>query len=439
MLLADRTVLLVALVISVITGVVFGILPALRASGLSPASVLKEETGSASGGGRKTRLTSALVVAQLALSLLLLVSAGLFIRGFRRAQRFDPGFNPDHVLVASFDLFPAGYTREKGLEFDRQLLAKLGALPGVQSATLTDAIPLGLVRNTEMVKLEGYVPRPREAMDVRSAAVGPDYLQTMRIPLLAGREFTSRDTDDSEKVAIVNQALVNRYWPHQEAIGRRVWAMGHWSTVVGVARNSDYDQLNENPRPFLYLPLFQDYTSHPIIHVRVNGDPLVFAPAVEKAIHELNADLPVFDVDSLVSRVQVASTNQRIAGTFVGAFGLLALILAAVGIYGVVAYRTRQRTHEIGIRMALGARRADVFRLVMSQGARLTLIGVVLGVAVSLAVTRFLRGVLFGVAPSDALTFVSVACLLGIVALLACYIPARRATKVDPMVALREL
>jgi len=435
---ADRTVLLVALIVSVITGVVFGILPALRSSALSPAAVLKEETGSASGGRRKARLTSTLVVAQLALSLLLLVAAGLFIRGFRRAQRFDPGFNPDHVLVASFDLFPAGYTREKGLEFDRQLLARLRALPGVRSVTLADSIPLGFTRNTEMVKLEGYVPRPREAMDVRSAAVGPDYLRTMEIPLAAGRAFTSEDTDESARVAIVNQALVERYWPHQEAIGKRVWAEGHWSTVMGVARNSDYDQLNEKPRPFLYLPLFQDYTSHPIIHARVSGDPLAFAPAVEKAIHELNADLPVFDVDSLVSRVQVASANQRIAGTFVGAFGLLALLLAAVGIYGVVAYTTRQRTHELGIRMALGARQADVFRLVMGQGLRLTLIGVLLGVVVSLALTRFLRGVLFGVAPSDPLTFVSVASLLGLVALLACYIPARRATKVDPMVALRE-
>lgn len=433
---ADRTVLLLALTISVITGVVFGILPALRSSSLAPATVLKEDTGSASGGRQKTHLTSALVVAQLALSLLLLISAGLFIRGFRRAQRFDPGFNPDRVLVASFDLFPAGYSRDKGLEFDRQLLAKLGALPGVQSVTLADTLPLGFVRNTEMVKLEGYAPRLREAMDIRNATVGPNYLRTMEIPLVGGREFTSKDTEDSQPVAVVNQALVDRYWPHQDAIGRRLWAEGHWSTVVGVARNSDYDRLNEKPQPFLYLPLFQNYTSHPIVQARVSADPLAFAPALEKAIHELNADLPVFDVDSLASRVQVASTNQRIAGTFVGVFGLLALILAAVGIYGVISYSTRQRTHEIGIRMALGARQADVCRLVMGQGLRLTLIGVVLGLVVSLALTRLLRGVLFGVAATDALTFASVALLLCLAALAACYIPARRAAKVDPMRAL---
>ena|SRR5579863_4702881 len=433
----DRTVLAAALIMSALTGVIFGILPALRASSLNPVTVLKEEAGSASGGRHKVRITSALVVTQLALSLLLLISAGLFIRGFRRAQRFDPGFNPDHVLVASFDLFPAGYTQAKGIEFDRQLMARIGALSGVQSVTLADAIPLGLTRNTEMVKLEGYVPRLREAMDVRSAGVGPDYLRTMEIPLVAGRDFTLEDTEDSRPVVVVNQALADRYWPHQDAMGRRVWAEGHWSTVVGVARNSDYDRLNEKPQPFIYLPLFQDYTSRPIIHARVAGDPLAFAPTIEKTVHQLNADLAVFDVDSLVSRVRVASANERIAGTFVGAFGLLALVLAGVGIYGVIAYTARQRTHEIGIRMALGAQRVDVFRLVLTQGLRLTLCGLAIGLVLSLALTRFLRSMLFGVTATDALTFASVAILLSVVALAACYIPARRATKVDPMVALR--
>jgi predicted permease len=434
----DGGVLLAALVISVITGVIFGVLPALRASSLDPVAVLKEEAGSTSAGRRKARLTSALVVAQLAMSLLLLVSAGLFIRAFRRAQQLDPGFNPNHVLIASYDLFPAGYTRLKGVEFHRQLLAKLKELPGVQSVSLADAIPLGFVKNTEMVKLEGYEPRPHEAMDTRSAQIGPEYLRMMQIPLLAGREFTTQDDDESQAVAVVNRALVDRYWPHQDAIGKRVWAQGHWSTVVGVARNSDYDELNENPRPFLYLPLFQDYTSHPIIHARVVGDPLAFAPVLEKAVHELNADLPLSDVDSLADRVEVASANARIAGAFVGAFGLLALVLATVGIYGVVAYTTRQRTREIGIRVALGARQADVFRLVVGQGLRLTVAGLLIGLALSLTLTRFLQSQLFGLAATDSLTFTSVGLLLGLVALAACYIPARRASKVDPVQALRK-
>jgi predicted permease len=433
----DRTVLLAALMISVLSGLIFGLLPALRCASLAPAAVLKEDTARASGGLRKARLTTALAVAQLALSLLLLTSAGLFIRGFWRAQRFDPGFKPDHVLVASFDLFPAGYTQAKGLEFDRQLLAKLDALPGVQSATLADDVPLGFTRNTEMIKLEGYVPRLREAMDVRSATVGPDYLRTMDIPLLAGREFTPQDTIETQRVAVVNQALVDRYWPHQDAIGKRLWAEARWFTVIGVARNSNYDRLNEAPMPFLYLPLFQVYYQHPTIHARVWGDPLAVAPAVEKAVHELNADLPVFDVDSLGSRLQVASANLRIAGTFVGAFGLLALILATVGIYGVIAYTTRQRTHEIGIRVALGAGRRDILRLVLGQGLRMTMSGLAFGLAASVVLTPFLRSQLFGVSTTDALTYGSVTLLLSVVAFAACYIPARRAAKVEPMVALR--
>jgi predicted permease len=435
---ANRTVLLAALIISVITGVVFGVLPALRASSLDPVTTLKEEAGSASSGRCKARLTSALVVAQLAMSLLLLVSAGLFIRAFRRAQQLDPGFNPNHVLIASYDLFPAGYNRQKGIEFHRQLLAKLKDLPGVQSVSLADAIPLGFVRNMEMVKLEGYEPRPHEAIDIRSAAIAPEYLRTMQIALLAGREFTTQDNDDAQPVAVVNQALVDRYWPQQDAIGKRVWAEGHWSTIVGVAADSDYDELNEQPRPFLYLPLLQHYTSHPIIHARVAGDPLAFAPVLEKAVHELNADLPLFDVDSLLARVQVASANARIAGTFVGAFGVLALILATVGIYGVIAYTTRQRTREIGIRVALGARQGDVFRLVVGQGLRLTLSGLVIGLVLSLTLTRFLRSQLFGIAATDSLTFTGVAVLLCAVALAACYIPARRASRVDPVHALRK-
>jgi predicted permease len=435
---ADRSVLLAGLLISVLTGVIFGILPATRSAKLDPVTILKEETGGASGGRRKSRLTGTLVIAQLALSLLLLVSAGLFIRAFRRAQRSDPGFNPQHVLVASFDLFPAGYTWKQGHEFDRELLGKINTLPAVQSTSLADSLPLGLVRNTELVKLEGYVPQLREAMDIRTATVGPDYLRTMQISLLAGREFTVQDDENSRPVAMVNQALVDRYWPNQDAIGKRVWAQGHWSTVVGVARNSNYDQLSEAPRPFLYLPLFQNYTSHPIIVTRVQGDPQAFTPALGKAVHELNADLPLVDVDSLALRVEIASTPQRLAGTFVGAFGLLALILATVGIYGVIAYSARQRTREIGIRMALGANRRDVIRLVLGQGLRLTVAGLGLGLGLSLMLTRFLRSELFGISPTDPLTFAGVAVCLGTVALAACYVPARRALRVEPTTALRQ-
>jgi len=433
----DHSVFLVTLAISVLTGVVFGVLPAVRSSRLSPVTVLKEDSGTVSAGIEKARLASALVVSQIALSLLLLISAGLFIRGFRKAQQVDPGFNPSHVLVASLDLFPTGYTRGQGREFDRQLLARLNALPGVESATLADWMPLGLVTDSQTIQVEGYVPQRQESMDIREADVGPNYFHTLQIPLIAGRDFTAEDTDSSQPVVIVNQTMADRYWHGQNAIGKRLEADGEWSTVVGVAPTCVYDRLGETPQPFFYFPLSQNYSYSVIIHARVQGDPLAFAPAVAKVVHELNADLPLFLVASLSSTVELATTNQRIAVTFVGAFGLLALILAAVGIYGVIAYTTRQRTHEIGVRMAMGAERSDVYRLVLGQGLRLTLAGLAIGLGASLVLTRFLRGILFGVTTTDALTFAGVSGLLCLVSLAACYIPARRAATLQPTSALR--
>jgi len=442
---ADRTVLLATMVISVLTGVIFGILPALRTSSVAPVTVLKEDTGAASGGLRKARLASGLVVAQISLSLLLLICAGLFIRSFLSAQQIDPGFNPHNVLTASYDLFTAGYSDEKGAEFDRQLVAKLEALPGIQSVALSNRIQLGFGGPSTSVKPEGYVSQANELMETPVAIVTPNYPKTMQIPIVKGRDFTPQDTASSQRVAIVSEAFVNRYWPHQEALGKQLNSdlTNEWFTVVGVARDTKVNNLNEKPTPFLYLPQYQirrstiPSTSATIIIARVAGDPLNFAKTVENAVHELNAELVVFEVNSLETSEQFASFGQRIAGTFVGAFGLLALVLAAVGIYGVTAYTTRQRTHEIGIRMTLGASKQDILRLVLGHGLRLTLVGVVLGLAASFALTRYLKSMLLGVTSTDALTFSSVAILLCAVALFACFIPARRAMRLDPMVALR--
>jgi putative ABC transport system permease protein len=434
---ADRLVLLVTLAVSVLTGVIFGILPALRSSNLAPVAVLKEDTGSASGGRSKARLSRVLVVMQMALSLLLLVCAGLFIRSFRNAQRADMGFNPDHVLLATVDLFSAGYSKDQGIQFDRQLLSKLEALPGVQSVSMSSWVPLGFQLSSSVTQAEGYVPRPHESMDISNANVGPNYLRTMQIPVVEGREFTPKDTETTQPAAVVNQEFVKRYWPGQDAIGKKLSADGLTFTVIGVARNSDYNNLHEAKEPFFYVPIYQDYARGPIIHMRVAGDPLTYTAALEKTIHELNADMPVLDESTLATRVQVASTGSRIAGTFVGAFGVLALVLAAVGIYGVIAYTTRERTHEIGIRLALGAQRRDVLRLVLLQGMQMTLAGLALGLGLALVSTRSLQGILFGVTATDAITYAIVAVLLAIVALAACWIPAWRAMRVDPMVALR--
>jgi predicted permease len=436
---ADRTVLLATLVISVLTGVIFGILPALRSSGVAPVAVLKEDTGSASGGPKKARLASGLVVAQISLSLLLLICAGLFIRSFLSAQQINPGFNPHNVLIASYDLFTAGYSDASGAEFDRQLQAKLEALPGIQSVALTDRVPLGFGGGSTSVKPEGYVSQANESMETQVAIITPNYFQTIQIPIVKGRDFTLQDTKSSQRAVIVSETFVNRYWPNQEALGKQLYTdlPKEWFTVVGVARDSKVTGLNEKPTPFLYLPLYQVYKATMIINARVAGDPLTFRKTVEKTVHELNADLVVFDVTTLELREQFASFGQRVAGTFVGSFGLLALVLAAVGIYGVTAYTTRQRTHEIGVRIALGASRDNILRLVLGHGLRLTLVGVVLGLAASFALTRYLRSMLLGVTSTDALTFSCVAILLCAVALFASFIPARRAMRVDPMVALR--
>jgi len=434
---ADRTVLFATFFISILTGVIFGILPALRSSSLQPVNVLKEESGTVSGGVHKARLSGILVVAQIAMSLLLLVCAGLFIRSVRLADQFNPGFNPRDVLLDNYDLRGLGYDENSGTRFHRQALEKLRTIPGVQSATLMDSIPLGFGFGQYLIEAEGYVPQPHESMDVEYADVGPDYLRTMQIPLISGREFTDSDLEGSQLVAVVNVAFADRFWPNQDPIGKKLHATGRWRTVVGVARNSDYDQIAEKPQPFLYLPLYQEYSRRVAIAVRTPGDPLAFAAPVQDAVHSFDPELPLFDLTTLDSRIQLNTVTQRMGGVFVGAFGVVSLVLAAIGIYGMLSYTTRQRTHELGIRMALGAAPDDVLRLVLREGLTLALLGLSIGLALSFVLTRALSSQLFGVSATDPLTFLGVAFILLFVALLACYLPARRAMRTDPMSALR--
>ena len=434
---ADHVVLFVTFAISLLTAVVFGTLPALRASRLAPAEILKEEGGSTSAAPHRSRLTSMLVAAQISLSLLLLICAGLFARSLQNAQRLDPGFDPNQVLLASFELGPAGYSRSQGIAFDRELLSKLEAIPGIESVTVADFSPLSFTIHSDDVQPDDYVPQPRESMEISRALVGPNYFRTIRTALLAGREFSLQDSEDSQPVAIVNQAFAERYWPGRDAIGRRIQTRGRWFTIIGVARNGKYRRLVYPVEPVIFLPLYQSYSDSVTIHARVAGDPRAFAPAVEKAVHELNPELPLFNITTLRTSMKLGSIFERIAGTFAGSFGFLALLIAAVGIYAVVDYTTRQRTREIGVRMAIGAKPCDVFRLVLGQGFRLALTGLVVGLVLSLALTRFLRSMLFGVTELDGLTIGGVSILLCAVMLSACYFPARRAAKVRPIVALR--
>jgi len=433
----DGAVLTAALLVSVLTAAVSGVIPALRCSSLSPVAVLKDESLSTSGGISKSRLTGGLVVAQIALSLLLLACAGLFVRSLQNAQKANPGFDPDGVLLTSIDLDPLGYNFAQTDEFDRQLLAHLEQLPGVRSATIADFSPLTFTIHSDFVQPIGYVPQVHESMEVDRGQVGPDYLSMMRTPLLAGRDFTLADDPKAEQVAIVNKALVDRYWPGQSAIGKRIQVAGRWFTVVGVAANGKYRRMVYDQAPLVLLPLLQRNSGQQIIHVRTNGDPLALASAVERAVHDLNPDLPVYNTTSMRDSMLIGNVFERIAVAFAGSFGLLALLLSAVGIYGVVAYSTKQRTHEIGIRMALGAAQSDVFRQVLGQGLRLALIGLGVGLVVSMVFTRLLRGMLFGVGANDWLTFAVVPLVLLLVTMCACYLPARRAALVEPMRALR--
>ena len=435
----DQRVLLGTTAVSILTALIFGILPAIRSSSLPVQAVLKEEANNVSLSFHKSRLSSSLVIAQISLSLLLLVCAGLFTRSLQKAQQSDPGFEPDHVLLASYELSPAGYSRTTSVTFNRGVLAKVAALPGVEAVTLADFSPLSFSIHTEYLQLQGYVPQPHESMEISRAIVGPNYFHTMKTSLISGRDFTDGDAPESQRVAIVNQALADRYWPGEDAIGKQASDGDQQFTIVGVARNAKYRLLTYAPEPVIYLPMYQAYrsTQDTTIHVRVSGSPRALAFPVEQAVHELNPELPLFNVNPLTVTMKFGTIFEHVAATFAGSFGLLAMLLAAVGIYGVVAYTTRQRTREIGIRMALGAEKVQIYRLVLGQGLRLMLAGLVVGMALSLAVTRLLKSKLYAVGSTDALTFASVAVLLSVVTLIACHIPARRATGIEPTVALR--
>ena len=434
----DHHVVLVILALAFLAGLLCGAFPAWRSSHVPAAEALKQEAASVSVGSYHRRLLGALVAAQIALSLALLVSSGLFLQTLRNLSRGNPGFVQSQVLTASVGLNMAGYSNDEARTIRHRILDRVSALPGVAVVSLTDWVPMSFTRKTSDAYPQGYAPRPHESLEVQRADVSARYFETMGIPILEGRDFTLDDNEKTPGVLIVDQTAAHRYWPGQDPLGKKLSVWGGLFTVIGVVRNSTHLFLNERPTPLIYMSYFQQADNETIVQIKTRGNPDDIASSVEQAIHQIDSRLPVFDVRSLRDTTQIATVFADLESTFAAMFAVLALILAATGIYGVVAYRTQLRTHEIGIRIALGASRADVLRLVLRQGFWLTVIGLASGLALSLALTHFIAGLLYGVGANDPATVIAVFLLLGAISLLACYFPARRAMHVDPVAAIHE-
>jgi len=338
-----------------------------------------------------------------------------------------------------------GYDRPRGEQFYRQLVERVESLPGVKGSAITSYVPLSLNYNSSTIFVEGQpAERGANVPTAMVGQVGPRYFETLATPILEGREFTTQDSDKSEKVVVVNETFVRRLMPfaktNRDVIGRRISfnsAEGPFLEIVGVAHAGRYFNIAEDPRSFIWRPIFQSYSNSGILVVRTNGDPESMIAPIRKELSTLDPNLPLFEVKTLNDHLRLAFFPSRVAASVLGAFGIVALMLAAMGIYGVTSYAVAQRTHEIGIRMALGAQLADVLKLILNHGVKLILIGVGLGLAGAYLVTRAITSLLYGVSATDPVTFILVSLGLAAVALIACYIPARRATKVDPLVALR--
>ena len=435
----DHNVVIGITILAILASMLCGAFPAWRSSRVPAVEVLKEESASVSGGSRNRHLLSGLVVTQIALSLALLVSSGLFLQTLRNLSGGNPGFEQDHILTASVGLNMAGYSNDEARVIRHRILDRLAALPGVTVASLTDWVPMSFTRKTADAYLDGYVPRPHESLEVRRADVTPRYFETLGIPLIEGRDFTQDDNEKAPRVLIVDETTARRYWPEQDPLGKKLSMWGQPFVVVGVVKNSKHQFMNERPEPMVYMSYFRQSDNETIFQVKTKANPAELAAAVEGAIHEIDTGIPVFDVRSMRETTQMARIFAVMQSTFAGMFAVIALILAATGIYGVVAYRTQLRTHEIGVRMALGASRANVLRLVLLQGLWLTLAGLVIGLVLSFGLTRFIAGLLYGISANDPMTVIGVVVLLGAMSLLACYLPAHRAMRADPVASIREL
>ena len=440
----DGRVLGFTVLVSLLTGLLFGLVPALQASKPDLNESLKESGRSSTAGVERRRVRSALVVLEVALSLVLLIGAGLMIKSFTQLQRIDLGFNPDRLVSMNIQLSRTKYQGPLSAQFFRQLIERVEAMPGVESAGATTAIFIDALPNSTNFTVEGKPPVPAaEQIETPVDSVTPSFFQTMGIALLAGREFTEQDGLESQPVAVINDTFAKRFWPGEDPIGRRFkfgdsGSNAPWMTIVGVVGDMRRTGLDVDVRCETFLPYTQRrFIGFLSLVVRAKSDPRTIATAVRDQVWSIDPGQPVSHIRTMDQLLDGMMAQRRLNMVLFALFGGVALVLSAVGVYGVISYSVTQRTHEIGIRMALGAGRADVLKLIVTNGMTLVFIGVAIGLIAAVALTRLMTTLLFGVSATDPATFAAISGILSVVALAACFVPALRAIKVDPMVALR--
>jgi predicted permease len=437
----NGNILLFTAVVGLVACLASGIAAALHAASVDLNLTIKEGGRGTTGSKGSHRVRGLLVASEVALALVALVSAGLFARSFEIARKLDPGLNPEHVVVSHLQLGTAGYSVEERRLFCEGLRERLEAQPGIEAVSYADTVPEGFdCCSWEPVKVQGYLPDPGENMNIDRNIIAPGYFRLLGIPLLEGRDFTAQDQEKTEQVMIVSQTFAHRYFGGAEAIGRKVYGWGQWFTVVGVAGDSKYHTPNENTEPFLYVPFRQIYRADMAIalYVKAAGSTNQTVAMMRREVRALDPGLDLYDPMPLRDFIQASLFPQKMGASLLALLGAVAMLLAAIGLYSVMAYSISQRTHEIGVRMALGARPADVRRMMVRQGMEMAGMGLAAGVLAALALTRAAAGLLVKVSPSDPVVFAAATLFLAGVALVASYVPAVRATRIDPNQALRE-
>lgn len=434
----DRAALGFAIALTAVSVLVFGLVPALQGSSTSVVRAFKESAATTTSSRSRARWRRAIVTAQMALSVVLVVCSVLFLRTLRNAYEIDPGFSARSGLMAAIDLLPAGYDEARGAVYLRDLLARLRAIPGVEAASTSRRVPLGLGGTSDTsFEVEGYTPAAREEMSTQWNQVGSSYLRTMGIGLVEGRDLTEQDVAGGLAVAIVNETIARRYFAGRSAVGGRLALNGRTVQVVGIARDGKYGSITESPVNMLYIPVAQWYRPDATILIRTAGNPMAVLPDVQAQLRALDPTVPLFEVRTIAEHLETATFLQRMAAGLITGFGVVALLLAGMGLYGVIAGSVVQQLPEIGLRLALGARRRDIMALIVRQGARLTVAGIALGLVLAIVATRLLEDLLVGVSATDTWSYLATIAVLTLVAGVAAALPARRAASVDPIAALR--